>query len=249
MKSLIAASSSTVKTLTVTPPNWLAHVRQFRSDSHVRHQVNNVVLGISEVIIIRRLELGFIFQIRRPFEMAKAVPLVHPNATLQVPARLLVTKCDLFLNEPGLAALAYDVKSPVSVSDFREFVSTLSGTTVKVTNDNFRGFVAALRRVSFPRFGWRLSQFREFGDYTEDGLLLSALKKCILAMEEQMHHSKREIALLRRELSWLQELFEERLRTEAESVSGRANEVEKSVAEVQSEAATLREVWRSAKKE
>jgi hypothetical protein len=63
----------------------------------------------------------------RPFEMAKAVTLVHPNARLHIPAKLLVNKCDLFSDDPGLAAVPYPLKSRVSLSDFQEFVSALEG--------------------------------------------------------------------------------------------------------------------------
>jgi hypothetical protein len=40
-------------------------------------------------------------------------------------------------------------------------------------------------------------------------VLLSALKKHLLEMEEEMRHGKREIASLRRELWGVQESFEE----------------------------------------
>jgi hypothetical protein len=62
-----------------------------------------------------------------PFENAEAVTLVHPDATLHLHAKLLVNKC-------------------VSVSDFREFVSTLEDTTVKVTNNNVKGL--SLQKIS-----------------------------------------------------------------------------------------------------
>jgi predicted nucleic acid-binding Zn-ribbon protein len=57
-------------------------------------------------------------------------------------------------------------------------------------------------------------------------VVLSAQKKRILALEEHMHHGKREIASLRREISRVQKSFEERIRTELESASRRANAVE-----------------------
>jgi hypothetical protein len=85
------------------------------------------------------LKSGVIQNSGRPFEMAKVVDLVDPNATLQVSARLLINKCDLFFNDPELTALPYHLKSRVSVSDFREFISALEGTTVKVTSNNFKG--------------------------------------------------------------------------------------------------------------
>jgi hypothetical protein len=58
---------------------------------------------------------------------------------LQVLALLLVHKGDLFSDDPGLAAFPYCLKSQVSVTGFREFVSALEGTTVKVTNNTAKG--------------------------------------------------------------------------------------------------------------
>jgi hypothetical protein len=52
-----------------------------------------------------------------PFEMAKVVTLVHPNVTLQAPAKLLMSKCDLFADDPGLATLPYHMK--LTNNDFR----------------------------------------------------------------------------------------------------------------------------------
>jgi hypothetical protein len=83
------------------------------------------------------------------FEMAKAVTLVHPDATLKVPARQIVSKCDLFVDDPGLAAVPYELKSEVCVSDFREFVSALEATTMKVTNNNFKGVLRLCEEFRF----------------------------------------------------------------------------------------------------
>jgi hypothetical protein len=91
--------------------------------------------------------------------MAKAVTLVHTNATLQVPAKLFVNKCDLFGDDPGLAAFPYHLKSQVSVSDFREFVSALEGMTVKVTNNNFKGLLQLCEEFRFGDLKAQLSQF------------------------------------------------------------------------------------------
>jgi hypothetical protein len=69
--------------------------------------------------------------------MSKTVALVHSHETFQISPTLMVQKCDLFMNDPTLTASPYNVKSPVSLSDFREFVSAMKGTTVKITNNNF----------------------------------------------------------------------------------------------------------------
>jgi hypothetical protein len=136
--------------------------------------------------------------------MARVVTLVQCDATLQVPARLLISNGDLFADDLALAALPYNPKSRVSVSDFREFVSTLEGTTVKMTNSNVNGLSQLCEEFHFRDLAGRLSQFRESGDFTKVALLCSALTKRTFAMEEQMQHGKQEIASLRREISRVQ---------------------------------------------
>jgi hypothetical protein len=101
-------------------------------------------------------------------------------------------------------------------------VSALEGREVKVTNTNINGLSQLCEEFRFRELDGRLSQFRDCTDSTEDVVLLS-----------------REIASLRCELSRVHNLLEERLRTEAESASGRANEVEQQVAEVRSEVSHL----------
>jgi hypothetical protein len=167
--------------------------------------------------------------------MAKAVTLVHPNATLQVPGKLLVTKSDLFGDDPGLAAVPYHLQSRVSVRDFQEFVSALKGTKVTVTNNNFKGLSQLCEEFRFRDLSAELSQFRESGNFTEDPALFSL-------QEERIQQHDREIGALEAELSQqlrIHESFEERIRTEAESASRRAKAVEQQVAEVRSEVAKL----------
>jgi hypothetical protein len=100
--------------------------------------------------------------------MAKAMTLVHPNATVQVPVRLVVSKCDLFVDDPGLTAFPYHLKSRVSVNDFREFVSALEDRTVKVTKDNFRGLLHLSEEFRFRALAAHLSQFRASADFEKD---------------------------------------------------------------------------------
>jgi hypothetical protein len=124
---------------------------------------------------------------------------------------VLISQCDLFGDDPGLAAVPCHLKSRVSVSDFQEFVSALEDTTVKVTNNNVKGLSRLCEEFGFRDLSAQLSHFRESDSLTEDPVLLSAQKERIFALEEQMHHRKREIASLRRELSRVQESFEERI--------------------------------------
>jgi hypothetical protein len=71
--------------------------------------------------------------------MAKTVALVHPHETVQVLEKLLVLKCDLFRDDPAFITFPYNVKSQVSLPDFRDFISALEDKPVTINNDNFRG--------------------------------------------------------------------------------------------------------------
>jgi hypothetical protein len=163
--------------------------------------------------------------------MAKVATLVHPDARLQVPARLLISKCDLFADDPGRAAAPYTLKSQISVGDLRDFVSALEGTTVKVTNNNFKGLSQLCEEFHFRDLAAQLSQFRNSADFPKDALPLSARADRLSAMEEQMHHGRREIASLRDELSRqsrLQESLEKHiseLRSEVGTLSTALSEV------------------------
>jgi hypothetical protein len=131
----------------------------------------------------------------------------------------------------------YDLKSRVSLSDFQEFVSALQGTPVKVTSNNFEGLSQLCEEFHFRDLSAQLSQFRQFVDFKEDAVLLSALNGRILAMEEQLRHGEREIALLRCKVSRqsaVQKSFEKSVRTE----------VEHHITEVRGDVATLREALR-----
>jgi hypothetical protein len=121
-----------------------------------------------------------------PFDMAKVVTLVHPEAPLPVPTPLLVSKCDLFSDNPGLVVSPYAVQSPVSLSDFREFVLALEGTTVKVTNDNFSGLLHLCAEFAFRALFARLLQFRDSRDFQEDTIQDTKLRFPI-PMTEMSH--------------------------------------------------------------
>jgi hypothetical protein len=119
---------------------------------------------------------------------------VHPEDTFQVLARLLVAKCDLFANFPALAAAPYCLKSSVSLVEFRQFLSTLEGRSVKVTIDNFTGLSQLSEEFQFREMATLLSQFRECGELTKAAATLSKL-------EERVQQRDQEIAEFQAELS------------------------------------------------
>jgi hypothetical protein len=100
--------------------------------------------------------------------MAKAVTLVHSDVTLQIPAPLVISKCDLFAGDTWLAARLCGLKSRVCVSDFREFVLALENTTVKVTNNNTKGLSQLCEEFCFRDLAAQLSEFRTSEDFKKD---------------------------------------------------------------------------------
>jgi hypothetical protein len=89
-----------------------------------------------------------------------SVLLVHPEATLTVPALQAITKCNLFQKNPTLAAAPYRVQSPVTLSIFREFVTELEGNAVNITATNFTELQLLCEEFSFDDFAAKLSEFR-----------------------------------------------------------------------------------------
>jgi hypothetical protein len=131
-------------------------------------------------------------------EMSKTVALVHPHETFHISPTLMVQKCDLFRNDPTLTASPYNVKSQVSLSDFREFVSALQNTAVKITNNNFEGLSRLCDEFGFRDLVGRLSEFRASADFKEQTATedLEA-RKHISALEERMQQRDDDVASLR----------------------------------------------------
>jgi hypothetical protein len=96
--------------------------------------------------------------------MTKTVSLIHPHETLKVSAQFLAQKCDLFSDTPTFAISHYSLKSQVSLSDFREFVSALEGAPVTITNNNFTGLSHLCDEFHFHDLAAQLSQFRKSGN-------------------------------------------------------------------------------------
>jgi hypothetical protein len=71
--------------------------------------------------------------------VTKAVELVHSRETHKVLVQILVLKCNLFVDDPGLTTAPSSVRAPVSVDDFRQFVSVLERKDVELGRVPFRG--------------------------------------------------------------------------------------------------------------
>jgi hypothetical protein len=130
------------------------------------------------------------------------VTLVHPSEAAQLLGRLLVLKCDLFANNMELTISPYTLKSQVSLSDFRDFVSALEGIDINITNHNFKGLSQLCDEFGFRDLTAPLSQFRESEDFKKE-TTNKDLDVCVrlLALEERMQQHDLEIAAVQCELS------------------------------------------------
>jgi hypothetical protein len=124
--------------------------------------------------------------------MTKTLNLVHPRETLKVPVRTLMIKCNLFIDDPVLAAAPYSVRAPVSVDDFRQFVWALEGQNVEVTNANIGGLSLLCDEFRFEALSELLSAFRQSAEFRgvvtmkdpEALLRLSALEERLLQRDD-----------------------------------------------------------------
>jgi flagellar biosynthesis chaperone FliJ len=129
------------------------------------------------------------------------VVLVHLLQTFKVQARLIIFKCDLFGDNPGLAASPYTVQSQVSLTDFGEFVSALAGNAVQITKDNFKGLSALCGEFRFGDLDAALSQFRDSDNFKgADTIKDSEARRRFSALEERIHQRDHVIASLQSEL-------------------------------------------------
>jgi hypothetical protein len=96
-----------------------------------------------------------------------SVTLVHPEETLTVPALQAMTKCSLFAKNPILTTSPYRVKSPVSLSIFRDFVGELEGNPMKITATNLKELQRLCDEFGFGEFSAKLSKFFDFSNCLE----------------------------------------------------------------------------------
>jgi hypothetical protein len=94
--------------------------------------------------------------------------LVHPREAVKVPIETLMMKCHLFADNAVLAGAPYSVRAPVSVDDFRQFVSALEGNDVEVTNSNFGSLSLLCDEFCFFGLSERLSVFGQSSDFKKD---------------------------------------------------------------------------------
>jgi hypothetical protein len=116
--------------------------------------------------------------------MAKTVILVHPDETIQIPLQILINNCDLFPDNPARVDSPYTLKSQVSLTDFREFVSALKDSAVIIKKDNFRGLSQLCEEFGFGDLSSQLSQFRDSDDLRDEMSIERTTARIFIAMTE-----------------------------------------------------------------
>jgi hypothetical protein len=125
--------------------------------------------------------------------MAK-VELVHSQETYQVSALHLITKCDLFKNNPDITLTPYQVQSEVSRDDFQDFLSALEGKAVDINDKNYRGLLQLSEEFGFQEFLMKISNRRRLPTLP-DAQRVKYLSH-MLSLEEQVGQHEHQLAAL-----------------------------------------------------
>jgi hypothetical protein len=134
------------------------------------------------------------------------VTRVHPEVMITVPRRRAMNKCNLFENNQALLASPYRVKSPVTLTIFREFVAELERNAVAITNTNFRRLQQLPKGFGFDDLTVKLLEvqpsicFKESED--------TKARRRTAALEEKVEQHTRMIAVLQSEFRQLSTNFE-----------------------------------------
>jgi uncharacterized small protein (DUF1192 family) len=134
-----------------------------------------------------------------------SVILIHPEETFTIPALQLMIKCSFFQNTPTLLVSPYRVQSSVSLSIFREFISTLKGNVINITDTNFTELDRLCEEFGFSELATKLSEFRPSMRFkegeTEDADADAGVR--IASLEETANQHSHVIAILQNEVKQL----------------------------------------------
>jgi hypothetical protein len=106
-----------------------------------------------------------------------SVTLLHPEETFTIPAIQMIATCSLFQNNPTLLVSPYRIRSPVSLSIFREFLSALEGKAVNITATNSTELQQLCKEFGFNEFARKLSKFSEPSEDSQRQQIESSLAR------------------------------------------------------------------------
>jgi hypothetical protein len=122
------------------------------------------------------------------------VELVHQQGRPPVSGVPLITKCDVFKNNPGLIVTPYRVQSEVSLEDFQDFVSALEDKPINIKDRKFPG----LSQLS-EEFGFQTLLKKRSAHRRSPGLSAAQTAEClsrISALEERTGQHEDQLAAL-----------------------------------------------------
>jgi hypothetical protein len=152
------------------------------------------------------------------------VELVHPQDNHYVTVVHLISKCDLFKNNPGLTITPYQVQSEVSLEDFQDFVSALEGKAININDRNFSGLSQLSDEFGFQALSMKLSAHRRLSGLGD--LQTAECRSRISTLEELVGQHERQIEELQLVLFPALQRFEadlSRLASELEAVRDAKN--------------------------
>jgi hypothetical protein len=130
-----------------------------------------------------------------------SVTLIHPEETFKIPALQTITKCSLFQNNPTLLVSPYRVQSSVSLFIFREFLSTLKGNAINITDTNFTELHRLSKEFGFSQLAAKLSEFRPSMDSKESKD--AEIRERITVLKEKSNQHSHVIAILQDKVTQL----------------------------------------------
>jgi hypothetical protein len=152
------------------------------------------------------------------------VELRHPQGTYQVSCVHLITKCDLFKNNPGLTLSPYQVQSEVSLADFQDFISALEAKSIRINDTNLPGLRQLSEEFGFQVFLMKISNRQRFPGLSEGQRM--KYQSQISSLEKQVGQHEHQLAALQSMLLVAVQHFEtdlERLGSELEAVRDMKN--------------------------
>jgi hypothetical protein len=120
------------------------------------------------------------------------VELVHSQGIHQISVVHLITKCNLFKNNPGLTMTPYRVQCEVSLEELQDFISALEDKSININDRNFPGLSQLSEEFGFEVFLTTLSSRRRLPGLPE-AQRMQYLSR-ISTLEKQAGQHERQLA-------------------------------------------------------
>jgi hypothetical protein len=116
---------------------------------------------------------------------------IHSEEKCAVAIGQMINECNLFQKNPSLLNLPSNVKSSVSLSVFRDFVSVLERKAIEITIINFAGLLNLWDEFNFEELSTKISEFQNWMSLRE-----MEIRKQIVVVEESVQRCSRDVEML-----------------------------------------------------